>query len=240
MESTLLHSYLSGAKLRRWLSTSDSHPIFREVKELFDKIYSPRKVDVDQSSIYAAHDGWPSPPRSTPTHLKTLVRGGNVWLRARLSYRRIMYASSQTHLGNSLVHYYPGGNREVSMVPGCIKYIYSSDGQQYSFAVARQIPIHSVGVDPFSQYPHFSAKTYSTQLSGTLEQVEPEWVFSHYARWNINSEEAVILSLSKVSPMQYLTFAILAYSALPGIIYSELVLRLSIYPVVFIVACNDE
>lgn len=39
---------------------------------------------------------------------------------------------------------------------------------------------------------------YSNSLSSNLEIVRPDWVLSHYARWTINEDHAVVLILSWV------------------------------------------
>ena len=40
MESTLLHSFLKLSKIKRWLSNPDQPPAIREIKSLFDNIYT--------------------------------------------------------------------------------------------------------------------------------------------------------------------------------------------------------
>ena len=41
MESTLLHSFLKSSKIKRWLSNPDQPSAIREIKSLFDNIYTP-------------------------------------------------------------------------------------------------------------------------------------------------------------------------------------------------------
>jgi hypothetical protein len=40
MESTLLHSFLRAAKLKRWFGDPFCPPVIREIKLLFDQIYA--------------------------------------------------------------------------------------------------------------------------------------------------------------------------------------------------------
>jgi hypothetical protein len=117
-------------------------------------------------------------------------------MRARIQHNDIIYATSQMHVGNSLVQFYSQGNRS-SLVAGSIKYIYQERGQ-FVLAIRRQLPIHDAVFDPYAIYPHFPAKLYSSQLSPELERVQIDWIYSHYARWQISTTQSVILSLSRV------------------------------------------
>ena len=120
-----------------------------------------------------------------------------VFLHARAKLRGVVYARSETHEGNSLVLFYPNGDRSSKPIPGCIKYIYSLDGHHYSFAVRRQLQPGQVR-DAYALYPYFPAEVYSTQFSESLEVVRGDWIFCHYARWQFSSEHVVVLNLSRV------------------------------------------
>jgi hypothetical protein len=196
MESTLLESFLRAGKLKRWLAKPSCPAVIKECKQLFDKIYA-RKPDGDHindadDKISITHTC------ATPEDLRTLLANSEeVAISARVQHQGIMYSSSKTHLGNSLVLFYPRGSRTSSPIPGCIKYIYHKKGVAY-LAICHQLPANNTTPDPFALYPHFPAKVYSMQLSESLEQVELDWVFSHYARWNFSREHAVVLSLNRV------------------------------------------
>lgn len=205
MEFTLLHSFLRAGKLKRWLAKPDCPPVIKECKLLFDKVYAPRISDSNESStgqvedttaIHAAH--------AAPADLRPLLKTTQeVGTNARVQHDGITYSSSKTHLGNSLVQFYPGGDRALSPIPGSIKYIYR-EGKTMYLAVQRQLPSDNLVVDPFAQYPHFPAKVYSSRLSQNLERVHLDWVFSHYARWNFTADSAVVLSLNRVrDPLVY-------------------------------------
>ncbi|KIK17112.1 hypothetical protein PISMIDRAFT_112120, partial [Pisolithus microcarpus 441] len=85
-----------------------------------------------------------------------------------------------THLGNSLILYYPNGNRASPAIPGCIIYIYEHNHFLH-FAVWRQCVLPTSMSDPYAAYPHFPAKMYLSALSKRLEHVETSWVVSYYA-----------------------------------------------------------
>ena len=61
----------------------------------------------------------------------------------------------------------------------------------------RQLGVSNV-VDPFCCYPYFKAKMYSSKMCADLEIVHVDWVMSHYARWEVTPEHAVVLNLSRV------------------------------------------
>ena len=112
----------------------------------------------------------------------------------------VMYSTQTVHQGNSLIYFYPNGIWSSSPIPGSIKYIFTQGGRKPTFAVRRQLPRlpEDGSVDPFSKYPHFPAKLYCSQLSDILEEVKVDWIMCHYARWEMSSEHAVVLALSKV------------------------------------------
>ena len=109
-----------------------------------------------------------------------------------LQHGGVIYATSNTHVKNNLVHFYPQGNR-LLLIPGSIKYIYQEQ-DTFVFAIQWQLLTSDVITDLY--YPHFPAKLYSSQLSIQLEQVQTDWIYSHYARWNLSATQSVVLSLS--------------------------------------------
>jgi hypothetical protein len=198
LESTILHHFIRAGKLKRWLSRPDCPQAIKECKVLFDKAYDSKvpddaeiNGDVETFHVKAS--------QAVPSDLCQLVKKLKVGLQARLKLRGIVYSTVSAHVGNSLVYFYPKGNKSSSPVPGSIKYIVSRKGEA-TLAVRRQLPCNrNQGfVDPFSRYAHFPARLYDSRLSDILEEVKTEWVMCHFARWNISSEHAVVLSLSRV------------------------------------------
>lgn len=196
MEATLLQSYIRGGRLRRWLSRPDCPEVIKECKALFDKAYS-HQIDDE------APDSDEEPPfkstsrESIPKDLRALTRGADVELHARLHHRNIIYSRSSTHLGNSLIFFYPGGDKSAKPVPACIKYIFSKQGA-LALAVQRQRPAPVGTTDPFTRYPYFPAKLYSSKLSNTLETVQVDWIMCHFVRWQLSSDLSVVLMLPRV------------------------------------------
>ena len=109
----------------------------------------------------------------------------------------VSYTLHPKRTGNSLIQFYPQGNRST-LVSGSIKYIYQ-DQDRFVLAVQRQFPASNIVSDPYTIYPDFPAKLYSSQLSAELERVQTDWIYSHCARWNLSDTQSVVLSLSRVS-----------------------------------------
>lgn len=208
LEKTMLESFLKGGKLRRCLSNPSCPPIIKKMKQFFDRSYTRHIDDTlgtwndDPSLDDACEDTSLRKAKKLsqiPEELRPLTRNGMSQLRARVHHNGYIFSTSSTHLGNSLVYFYPGGNRQSSPVPASIKHIFTREGS-ILYAVQRQLNVPEGTLDPFKAYPHFPAKLYSTQLGQSIEAVNPEWVMCHYARCDITESTAVVLALSQVSP----------------------------------------
>ncbi|KAI6123615.1 hypothetical protein EDD16DRAFT_1827755 [Pisolithus croceorrhizus] len=171
----MLELFLKAAKLRGWLSRPECPPAVHECK---------------------AHALNSKTPSAVPHDLFKLIREQVAVQYARIRHTSIIYSRSSCHLGNSLIFFYPDGNRTKSPVPGTIKYIYSSNGA-ITFAVQRRLPLKLGGHDTFAAYPHFPAKLYSSLLSKRLEAIELPCVVSHFARWAISDDQVIVLSLCR-------------------------------------------
>ncbi|KAG0697707.1 hypothetical protein DFH29DRAFT_811325, partial [Suillus ampliporus] len=156
-ESTLLWSYIKAAKLKYWLNRPSYPPVFREVKWLFDRFVSP-SINANPSDV--------SEVQQAVLHTYILHEGS-------------IYTHDSTHVGNSLILYYPGSLRSVEPTPGTIKYIFETE-QGVCFAIRHYLPLHSHS-DPFRHYPQFLAHLFSSALAEHLTIIMPEWVVSHFA-----------------------------------------------------------
>ncbi|KDR74590.1 hypothetical protein GALMADRAFT_141602 [Galerina marginata CBS 339.88] len=94
--------------------------------------------------------------------------------------------------------FYPRGNLAASPLPGTIEYIIVRQDSSIAYAIRRRLSSAPGTIDPFIAYPHFRATIYSPSLSNTLELISPEWVMCHYACWNMDSDRAVVLTLSRL------------------------------------------
>jgi hypothetical protein len=190
---------MKAAKLKYWLNRPSCPPVFREVKSLFDRLVSPL-VDADPISVSKDR---PLTQQVIPDDLHQLIQVRRAILHARTFHEGSIYTRDSTHVGNSLILYYHGGIRNVPPTPGIIKYIFEME-RVVGFAVRRYLPLHS-HLDPFRHYPYFPARLYSTVLVDHLETVKPEWVVSHFARWNFSPQHIVAVSLCRVCPSLFFT-----------------------------------
>jgi hypothetical protein len=193
LESTLMRTVLRAGNLKRWLASPQCPEILRQCKALFDCAFV-----IPDNSDDEGEDPAVAPLVTTPADLRLLVNTDKVALQARFRHKGVMYTRSATHMGNSLIQFYPGGSTVSPALPGSIEYIFRTPDGPVSFAVRRQLPLSEGTLDPFRHYPHFPAKLYSSSLAGTLELVRADWVMAHFARYQSSNLHAVVLSLSRV------------------------------------------
>jgi len=187
----MLLSFVRAANLKHWLARPDCPPFIEECKRVFDQAFGVTEDDEKNTISQSAFH--PVPP-----FLRGIIKSQKVALRARHRHDHVTFSRMSTLPGNSLIMFYPSGDHLKKPVPGSINYIFAQEGGEVVYVTRRQQP-SSGGIDPFSFYPHFYAKIYSTALSEILEVVKPEWVLSYYARWDLDDKHAVVLSLSRVS-----------------------------------------
>ncbi|KAJ7860198.1 hypothetical protein B0H13DRAFT_1639651, partial [Mycena leptocephala] len=116
---------------------------------------------------------------------------------AHYTYKGFNYSRASTHLGNSLVLFYPQSSS--SATAGSIQKIEIA-GNEVTFLIKRQAPLPSTKFDPFKAFPHFPAQTYSSHMldDQPLDSIHPSRVISHCARFDFSDERSVILNLSRV------------------------------------------
>jgi hypothetical protein len=191
LEATMLSTFTRSAKLKQWIARPDSPPFLKECKRYLDKAFSTTSED----SNHVADSAF----RAIPAELRGVIPAGSrVATRARHLHDGVVFSRSKTHVGNSLIMYYPNGNRRDSPIPAEIENIVVGMDQKYTYVVRRQLPAPPGTVDPFAPYLHFPAKVFSSKVSSTLEVVSPHWVMTHYARWNLDRDRVVVLDLSRV------------------------------------------
>jgi hypothetical protein len=172
-----MKSYMRGANLRRWLKRPDCPEVVRQFKRLFDQAFTPKKP---QEKVLQD-----SPKSKQLEH-------------AYYTYNGVIFSRSSTHLGNSLVLFYPTPS-STTPVAGSIQKIETSGNQTYFF-IKRQTMLPSSAYNPFRRYTSFPATVYSAKMDdGPDVRVCPQSVVSHVARFNFSSERAVIVNLSRVS-----------------------------------------
>ncbi|KAJ7306722.1 hypothetical protein DFH08DRAFT_720715 [Mycena albidolilacea] len=173
LEGILTKSFLRGATLRRWLRRPDCPEIIKQFKAIFDRAFGQRSKVVGTS-----------PP---------LVKDGDC---AQYMYNGTSFSRASTHLGNSLVLYYPSSSASTP-IAGSIERILSRR-EETSFIICRQAPLPAGQSDPFLwYYPYFPAQTYSSKMQNTTDTVQPSQILSHCARFEFSEDCAVVLNLSR-------------------------------------------
>lgn len=200
LERTIHRAFLRAANLRRWLARPNCPEAVRQCKTLFDRLYGDKSDEqIHTQQLGLADDGLSKSLKleKTPEDLRLLVGQSHVALQARLRADNVVYARADTHLGNSLILFYPRGDRSSAAIPGRIQYIYTTDSSP-CFAVRRYCTPILESPDPFARWPDFPARIWSTRMEDTMEKVEVSWVFSHCCQYTISEDHVVILDISQV------------------------------------------
>jgi hypothetical protein len=172
LKSTLLKSYMRGANLRRWLKRPDCPEVIRQFKCLFDKAFCSEQLS-KQTMLLGRRDV------------------------AHYTHNGVIFSHCSTHLGNSLVLYYPLPLSSI-LVAGSIQAINTSGDQVY-FSIKRQAPLPPGIYDPFCHYPSFPARVYSSSMDdGPADLVPVKSVVSHVAHFAFSANRSVIVNLSRV------------------------------------------
>ncbi|KAK0441766.1 uncharacterized protein EV420DRAFT_1278587, partial [Desarmillaria tabescens] len=163
LESTILMTFNRGANLCRWVHRPDCPELIVQFKRLFDKAFGNKQrnnSDAQTSEETAEH--------------------------AYHTFQGITYSRSTTHLGGSLVLYYPTTSSS-NPIAGSIQRIVTEHGYT-SFYIQRQKPLPNASVfDPFARYTSFPAKVYLSDMSDDPEdKVSPKSVLCHVAHYNFS------------------------------------------------------
>ncbi|KAJ7259357.1 hypothetical protein C8J57DRAFT_1010009, partial [Mycena rebaudengoi] len=171
LEATITKSFTRGTNLRRWLNRPDCPEVIKEFKHLFDLTYTPRR-NLNEESAPLPGDGE----------------------RAHYTYQGVNFSRTSTHLGNSLILYYPSPQGDA--IAGSIQKIITR-GDDTFFIVRRQAPLPASSFDPFLRYPHFPATSYCSRMEEATDTISPSHVVSHCARFDFSNDRSVILNLSR-------------------------------------------
>lgn len=189
----MLHAFIREAKLKFWLNSPNCPEVIRECAEAYEEVFGSYGMvddDIPRTSLPQ------SSLRETPPELRDIIEDARVALIARLTVDNSVFSRRDTHTGNSLILYRSDGRGPL--VAGSIKYIVARPNCATVFAVNRLLPLPEGFADPYRHYPAIPARMYSTAMSTTLARVDPSWVVSHYARWQVDDARCVMLNLSRV------------------------------------------
>ncbi len=223
----MLWAYLRAASIRHWVSRPDCPPAMKVATDLFKQAYGIHS-DLNSEEIIDEEvddDLLATPTTQIPEELRKALgnQGKGIQLRARHHYQGVIYTRSETHIGNSLVEYYPDGCRTSNPIPGSIQYIFADvKHSSVSFAIRHQRSRLSSFQDPFKPYPYIPAKIYRTELEPELGIINPEWVYSHYARFEWKDDHCVVMSLNQIRLFSLKCFLILTSILVLAIFSSEM------------------
>ncbi|GAW07623.1 serine threonine protein kinase [Lentinula edodes] len=101
-------------------------------------------------------------------------------------------------IGNSYVCYRPKDGSTGEWVVGQIRYIFDLKGVT-NMAIVRSKPFVAPISDPFAEYviAGFEARTISSYFSQDYDVVAMDSILGHAARWELSSDVAVVLCLSR-------------------------------------------
>jgi hypothetical protein len=107
------------------------------------------------------------------------------------------YSHASTHLGNSLILYYPS-LAAVAPIAGSIQKIMVC-GEPVQLTIRQQALLCTGVYDLFIRYPSFPAQLYSLEMDDGMPDAVPlTCIISHVARFIFGPDQAVILNLSRV------------------------------------------
>ncbi|KAF7324374.1 hypothetical protein MVEN_02647000 [Mycena venus] len=150
MEASILKSFMRGANLRRWLNRSDCPQVIREFKRLFDLAFTPRDFREE------------TPPKNDQEH-------------AHYNFQGVNYSRASTHLGNSLVLFYPLNSTQATA--GSIEKITGADRRPLAFGLGVSVLANARVADgtldgkpaPLS-FPPFAPPVEGDVITGGVEE----------------------------------------------------------------------
>lgn len=212
LESTLVHAYLRGSALRRWLAAEDNHEAVKYVSNLLTDAFPPNKglhreislSDLSKDMEVDVEDPIDSREISqlllSRLHDSRRRRDSETRLYKRVRINGVIYSCDSTHLGNSLIQYRPIKSSRGTLV-GQINHIISDSGTVF-LAIQSHKPLPKTQVDPFSRYLDFPAQLVSFELNERLDIIETEQIVAHVARFHVpessgNPLRSVVVSLNR-------------------------------------------
>lgn len=205
---------MRASAVRRWVQRKDQGPEIQYIADLLSKslpsgkgichedtLVPPRfevdDIDVDSEIHEIEMAG----------HIKELVnramrtkarKFGSMTFRKRININGIIYATSETHKGNSVIEYFAFRNSRRT-IAGVIQHI--AVGNEQAFLVVRPfLPLPEGEYDHFSVYQDFQARTcMDYKLAKELEVIDCAWQLkSHVASFQIpDTDKVIIISLSR-------------------------------------------
>ena len=203
---------MRGVNLRRWLKSPNCPKVLQEFNSLFNLYHASKLDNLDIR-----------PEIETTPRKKGLQEGEQAYY----DFAEMHFSRAETHVGNSLVSYLDDGKIWF----GSIEKIKVTPQGSVSFAIRHQDPLPPGKNDPFREFIHFPACTYSSKMAETLVDVAPSNVLGHYARFNFSDERAVVLDLRRVCATFFRFYLLLTC---PGLNCCDKTVALVFFPFNFV------
>ncbi|KAJ4489571.1 hypothetical protein C8J55DRAFT_421994 [Lentinula edodes] len=218
LEYTLLKVFYKGALFRRWLMRPDCPDILKLCKYLLDKAYGYNTVESDEDDsdvldgtevaemMEGKSNNNPPPGHkvilgSVKLPLKLAKRVGNLQPRcySQIPAAKGFYSIPSRVVGNSYVCYHQTKDVQKPWVAGQIQYIFEDEGE-IKLAIRPSKPFTGHR-DPFAQFVDqgFDCRAVSSQFLDCYDIVTVDFIVGHTARWEIEADLVVVLSLGRVS-----------------------------------------
>lgn len=204
-----METFLRASAVRRWIKDNQDVAHIKVVSDLLSKSFPLGRgthhenelienVSIDLDEEVTLQDGNEEAINALLSRLHSSTakhRESQMKLLKRCRINGIIYASSNTHEGNSLIEFRQSETSRNSLV-GEIEYIIQDFGHLH-LTVRPQQPLPAGTIDPFSEYNDFPGKLYSSKLGESL-LIGANQVISHVARFcDPETKETVIVSLGR-------------------------------------------
>ncbi|KAF9495073.1 hypothetical protein BDN71DRAFT_1431202 [Pleurotus eryngii] len=207
MESTLVNSFIQAGVLRHWLDRDDCPKPIHEFKALFDRVFTPRWQNEVEEKGMSVDSRKQTTSCKTPADLLATVKTPRVVLCASTCHKGTILARASTHVGSSLVSFYPGGDSSVPPVPGSIQYIIEGECR-LQLVIRRQRSLPDSVADPFWHWPYVLITLYLAAMEPELEIVELDWMIRHVGRYPYSAEFVTIIRVHHQKPFLFVATCI--------------------------------
>lgn len=175
MEATIIKTATRTANIRRWLRRPDCPEAIRQLKVMFDKCFKPVNGTVKEAN--RPHKGS---------------------RRAYVQWDSAIFSPSKTHSGNATIIYQPSpAEKPIGGVIQEIRNVRTMNGLTIEVHVRPFKSLPTSLYDPFSRYPHLSAKSYSSTLQEEAHIITLDAIVAHAARFDYTYNRTVLVNLSR-------------------------------------------
>ena len=175
MEATIIKTVTWTANIRRWLCRPDCPEAVRQLKVIFDKCFKPVNGIVKEEN---------QPQKGSR--------------RAYAKWDGANFSPSKTHPGNATIMYRASPTEKpIGGVIQEIRNVNRTSGFTIEVHVRPFERLSDSLYDPFSRYPHLSAKSYSSMLREEVDVISLDDIVAHAARFDYTHNRTVLVNLCR-------------------------------------------